>query len=483
MQDRRLPSSPSAVELNPDGRSERRMLFRMLAAALVLRVALGSSIDASGFDTDLMQSWTRTLLDAPLGQFYAVAEGPDHLPGDLWFLWLIGHGLELVGFDNAPRGPFVALMKFVPAVADTVIAWELFVLVRRFATSRAALIVAGAFAFNPGGIFLTSIWGQWDAVSMALLLGGALIVLKTTSPLGSGSRQSEVSEEPPRPLVNPTSSAALRAGILRQAQDDGGRSGRKEGQTGRYAVLESVPLWPVAVPLFTWALLIKPPLALVAGVFLLYACVRTLQESPSVRAGLGRVASALIATLVLGIATALLIILPFDVGLPGMPTRWMVLERAQFALDLYPFTTLQAANIWMVKDAHLYRPSDLDGTLLGLTERTWGSVLLGIALAWIGAIVVTRWRAAHVPDVALLVQLVVSLVIWAALATSYAIFMLPTRVHERYFFPVMVLALALAGLREGRPVRWTGRESASAGAGHSFQDRLRSCPYRIGFHP
>ena len=134
MQDRRLPSSPTTVGSNPDGRSERRMLFRMLAAALILRVILGSFIDASGFDTDLMQSWARTLLDAPLDQFYAVAEGPDHLPGDLWFLWVIGHGLELFGFDSAPRGPFVALMKLVPAVADTVITWELFVLVRWFAT-------------------------------------------------------------------------------------------------------------------------------------------------------------------------------------------------------------------------------------------------------------------------------------------------------------------------------------------------------------
>ncbi|HEV2065781.1 MAG TPA: hypothetical protein VGR08_03015, partial [Thermomicrobiales bacterium] len=158
--------------------------MRMLAAALVLRVVLGSFIDASGFDTDLMQSWTRTLLSAPLSEFYAVAEGPDHLPGDLWFLWAIGHGLGLFGFENAPRGQFVALMKLVPAVADTVIAWELFVLVRWFATSRVALTVAMAFAFNPGAIFLTSIWGQWDSLSMAMLLGGLLVILKTTSSLG-----------------------------------------------------------------------------------------------------------------------------------------------------------------------------------------------------------------------------------------------------------------------------------------------------------
>lgn len=199
-------------------------------------------------------------------------------------------------------------------------------------------------------------------------------------------------------------------------------------------------LWPVAVPLLTWAALIKPPLALVAGLFVIYACVRTMQGAPSVRIAMGRVASAIVASLVLGIATALLITLPFDVGLPGMATRWSVLERARYALDLYPFTTLQAANIWMIKDAHLYRPSDTDGTLLGLTERSWGSLLLALALAWIVGVVVatTRWRVVRVPDVALL--------IWAALATSYAIFMLPTRVHERYFFPVMVLALALSGL-------------------------------------
>jgi len=243
----------------------------------------------------------------------------------------------------------------------------------------------------------------------------------------------------------------------------------------RGGVEGNVPLWPLAVPLFTWAVLIKPPLALVAGVFVLFACLRTLQGSPSVRSGMGRMVTALTVSAILGIATTSLIILPFDVGLPGMPTRWMVLERARYALDLYPFTTLQAANIWMIKDAHLYRPSDLDGTLLGLTERTWGSLLLASALAWIAWVVVTtRRRVVRVPDTVLFVQLL----IWAALATSYAVFMLPTRVHERYFFPVMVLALALAGLRGGWAPGWGGRERAPVvSAGHSFQDRLRGVPY------
>lgn len=460
----------------------------MLASALVLRVALGSFIDASGFDTDLMQSWTRTLLNAPLSEIYAVAEGPDHLPGDLWFLWAIGHGLELFGFDNAPRGPFVALMKLVPAVADVVIAWELFALVRPFATSRAALIVAGAFAFNPGAIFLTSVWGQWDSLSMAMLLGGLLVILKTApSSVGdawngallhgrhpersvsavthSSRRHPDRSEGSQQRialggvagarrdasvLVSPTAGLQAYGGSdpagsadpssLRSFGVTGWGGNWRQGQARRLRAVRAVPLWPVAVPLLTWAVLIKPPLALVAGLLVLYACVRTFLEAPTVGGAIGRTAIAIVLATVLGIATALLIILPFGVGLPGMATRWSVLERARYALDLYPFTTLQAANIWMIKDAHLYRPSDLDGTLLGLSERAWGSLLLATALAWIAGVVVRQWRRA--PET--------TLALWAALATSYAIFMLPTRVHERYFFPVMVLALALAGLEAGR---------------------------------
>ncbi|HEV2067911.1 MAG TPA: hypothetical protein VGR08_13865, partial [Thermomicrobiales bacterium] len=436
-------------------RSGRRTLMRMLAAALVLRVVLGSFTDASGFDTDLMQSWTRTLLSVPLSEFYAVAEGPDHLPGDLWFLWAIGHGLELFGFENAPRGPFVELMKLVPAVADTVIAWELFVLLRSFATSRAALTVAAAFAFNPGAIFLTSIWGQWDALSMALLLGGALIILKAISLLPGQLRH---------PARSDGSSGRAQPLGERPGLDTPDVPGRTVGEW-RGGALRAVPLWPVGVPLLAWAILIKPPLALVAGLFVLFACVRTFWESPAIRAAIRRTAAALILAAILGVVTALLIILPFDVGLPGMATRWSVLDRARYALDLYPFTTLQAANIWMIKDAHLYRPSDLDGTLLGLTERTWGSLLLAFALAWIAGVVVTRWPVVRASGV--------TMVVWAALAISYAIFMLPTRVHERYFFPVMVFALALAGLRAGRPVGRGRRRSAGHHRGVPY-DRTSS---------
>ena len=35
-----------------------------------------------------------------------------------------------------------------------------------------------------------------------------------------------------------------------------------------------------------------------------------------------------------------------------------------------------------------------------------------------------------------------------ALAASFAIYMIPTRVHERYFFPALVLAILVAALRQ-----------------------------------
>jgi poly(A) polymerase len=60
-----------------------------------------------GYDPDALSEWTRHLVSAPLARFYTADLNvpPDHFPGDLSLLRLLGHGVRPVdtGTDSAVR--------------------------------------------------------------------------------------------------------------------------------------------------------------------------------------------------------------------------------------------------------------------------------------------------------------------------------------------------------------------------------------------
>ena len=347
-----------------------RRLIALLGIGLAVRLAL-LPVGGYGYDLTLMQSWAERLVTRPLVRFYASPEVVDHLPGDLWLLWLLGRAMDLV----APGAlvPQIAL-KLVPTLADIGIGVLLFLLGRRLAGPDAGLLAAGLYVLNPAPIFLTSIWGQWDSVSAAL----ALIAV--------------------------------------------------------WLVIRGDPAW--ALPLLTWAALIKPPFAALLPLVLL-AFVRrhvvphtpwggTQPSTESLAASLGELA--LTAVICVLLAGALL--LPFDVGVWPLPARWDLLERLRYSLELYPETSVNAFNLWATP---LIGNRELDAQpLLGVAVRTWGMALFGAAYA---LILIRYWRR---PDA--------QAIIWAAFAIAFAAFMLPTRVHERYLLPALTLAALAAAL-------------------------------------
>jgi hypothetical protein len=89
----------------------------------------------------------------------------DHLPGDLWIHWIISR----VYFALNPGSPFEAIPQYVfklaPCAADLGIGLTLFLLARQMGHGSAGLVAAAIFTFNPASMFLTAIWGQWDAVA------------------------------------------------------------------------------------------------------------------------------------------------------------------------------------------------------------------------------------------------------------------------------------------------------------------------------
>ena len=364
-------------------------LAAILLAGLVIRLVLAPLVHGYGYDMNVLANWSWHLRHTPLDEFYAYAESPDHLPGDLWFLWVAARLFTLFGGTNFESGAMEFLIKLVPAVADVVITILLYSLVLHFRDKAAATRTAALFLLNPAIIFLTAIWGQWDAVSFSLLLGGFWIILRFPH------------------------------------------------------------WWLAAIPFLAWAMVIKPPMALLVALVLVIPVWQSLRQTGSVRETVRRMAIPVAAAGVLAVGTVILLIRPFSIGLPGMDTTWRLTDRLNVALEMYKFRSMAAANIWMLGQGALDRRPDDDVVFAGLTWHSIGNGLMLIALALVFLMVArTVLQATSMkPE---------RFIVLAMLAASLSFFMLPTRVHERYLFPAVVLAILLAGLsgfeRESRNV-------------------------------
>lgn len=355
-------------------------LIAVLALGFVLRLALAPSFGGFGYDTATFQNWAATLDAFPVDEFYNRADAPDHLPGDLWIMKALVGLFRLAGGENFEGPVFVWCLKLVPAVGDVAAAVAIHIVVSVFTTAADGVRAAAWYILNPLTIFVTVVWGQWDSVSLAILLVGFCLIVK------------------------------------------GG------------------PWWTLSSPWLVWAVLIKPQLAVPAVFLAALILFRFLESCAVTRARLAAFAAKIALSLVLALTTALAILVPFSVGLPGMETKWSLTNRLQEALDLYPYTTLGAANVWMIPWGSLDRLTDESPVVLGLAPNQWGSLGLAVALLYVAGTTVIAFGRTRRPEA----------VCWTAGASMFAIFMLPTRVHERYLFPVLGFTLLLAALHRFR---------------------------------
>ena len=86
------------------------------------------------------------------------------------------------------------------------------------------------------------------------------------------------------------------------------------------------------------------------------------------------------------------VLLPFQVGVPPLPTRYSLFERVGDAADTYPSVSALALNLWWLLGPF---PANLvpDSTpfLFGLSYLFWGAGLLGVVTAFV---LLVTWRQA-----------------------------------------------------------------------------------------
>ena len=372
----------------------------LLLGALALRFIIAYVLfPKSGFETDIgaFGSWANTLVERGPGGFYASAGFADYLPGYLYILWLLGllgHGLATISHAD-PFAVTGGLLKLPAIAADIAIGWLLFRLARRWigarpGAERIALWVAALYLFNPVTWYDSALWGQVDAV-------GALVALVAVALLIEGHPEGASAMTVLAALVKPQFGVVLLpilgAVLLRRHLL---RPGSAPPMAGGPAFLRR------------WAA----------------------QEVGGWR---------LLSSAVSGAAVLFIVVTPFSLDIIKLA------KVIGAAGGTYPWLSVNAYNPWALVGsggaegmafAGLGRWSSDALPLLGpLPGVIIGTVLLATGfLLGIGQLLRQADRRS---------------ILLAAAYFSLAFFLLPTRVHERYLFPLFVF-LPLLGVFDRR---------------------------------
>ena len=379
------------------------LLLAIIVSGLLLRAFIaGIWLPKSGFGTDIgdFTAWAQRLAQVGPSAFYVPGLFSDYPPGYLYVLWglgSIGHAVQpLAGIDITS-----GLVKIPAILADSGVAWLLFLTSRRFLGAwagdavgqRIGLVAAAAYLFNPGVVFDASVWGQVDSVGMLAVLGTVYL------------------------LARGWTEAAAATAVL--------------------------------------AMLLKFQFGFMIPIVLLIGLKRHLfgrsadperDASPDILR--------ILTSLAAGLGTLVVLIFPFGLSVwsPGSTSPSLVGKFLE-AADTYKGLSVNAFNLWMNPWSGLAGPRDPGGltpslfwgddqkvvAVIGSFSITWQMVGISLFLAVAAVAAYAIWRRDDATGILV-----------ATLLVAVAFFVLPTRVHERYLFPALVLGAPLVV----RSTRW-----------------------------
>ncbi len=387
-------------DITTDDASRRgfgREILAVVAIGLLIRLIMAYGIDGlrgSGFGADLglFRYWAEILAKYGPPGFYANASYADYTPGYLYALWPVG----IVGQWLGGVGD---LIKLPAIITDAVLALLVYRMVLDLGVSERRATLAGLVVIvNPITWFDSVIWGQVDSFGTVFLLLAIRELWKA--------------------------------------------------RTERAAILSVV------------AALIKPQLAILVPIIAVVTIRRALwpagsygNEAPPAPSGFGweRRASGPIRILTTGLAgflAAVAISAPFGLSViaPSTTAPFVdstLLRHVLSTAATYPYVTVNAYNLWALLPVNGQNMAtnglwSYDAPVPDATAwATIGPVpagLVGAALL-LGLAAVISFLVARRPD-----RLTILV---GVCALAIAFFAVPTRVHERYLFPLFALAAIL----------------------------------------
>ncbi len=381
-----------------------RPIIAILVIGLLARLIMAYGfppLAGSGFktDLDLFTYWADVLATHQPWGFYDHASYADYTPGYLYVLWVVGIVGKLIGGTGD-------LIKLPAILTDVALGWIVFTMARDLrVTERRATIAAAVVVFNPVSWFDSVVWGQVDSFGTVFLL--------------------------------------LAVRELWRARNE------------RAAILAVV------------AALIKPQLGILVPIVAVVVIRRALwpaggwgDEEPPERSGFDPVrrtagVRSIFTTAAAAIGTAFALTIPFSLPVISFTGAAPFIDSPLLRLvfktaAVYPYLTVNAYNMWALFPVG-GQTTAADGIWLNDSPARdatiWGQIgpfpaaLIGAALL-LGIAAVVSLAVARRPDrMTILV---------GTCALAIAFFAAPTRVHERYLFPLF----GLAGILVAFSWRW-----------------------------
>jgi C-terminal four TMM region of protein-O-mannosyltransferase/Dolichyl-phosphate-mannose-protein mannosyltransferase len=368
------------------------VIATLLAAGLALRLIIAYVLfPGSGFESDINSflGWSLTMAREGPGRFYESAGFADYPPAYLYVLWLVGAVSEALAavIPSDPVNVARALIKLPAIAADVALGYLLYRVARDWFAWRPdretiALSAAAIYLLNPVTWYDSALWGQVDSVGALVMLVAVVLLVR----------------------------------------------GHSEGATAATVV----------------AGLVKPQFGVVLAPLLIVILVRRhlLRPGSGPRPSVPRPLRAwlqeeqgpwrLISSAAAGLVTLVVLIVPFGLDLVTL------VQRMAETAGGYPYLTVNAYDPWALFGSEGHESLAAGGgwssdevPFLGpLPGVLVGSILL------VGGFLYGLWRAWRREGRGTIVMAVIFL--------GLAFFVLPTRVHERYLFPVFAFLPLLA---------------------------------------
>ena len=371
----------------------------LLALALTFRAIIAYLLPGSGFETDLnsFRYWANDLFTAGLNGFYERPFLHDYTPGYLYVLWAVGAVGSLFGAVGD-------LIKVPPMLADLALAYLVWSMALELGAGRwAARLGAVVVAVNPITWIDSVVWGQVDSVGVIFLLLGLRELWRDRPERAAILTVVGAMIKPQLGILVPIVAAVT----IRRALWPAGGYGDEDAPERRRTTTD-------------WEARTRGPVRIIT-------------------------------TGLAGLLPAALLSLPFGLSLP-----WGLVDQIFKTAGGYPYVSVNAWNPWAlvslngsgIAENHAWVCDMVDTGLTTAARCPQGvafgaipAVVVGTALT-IALFIAVSVVVARRPDRRTM------LVGLAVLALVF--FVVPTRVHERYLFPLVAIGAILAAVS----LRW-----------------------------
>lgn len=312
---------------------------------MISLLALGSRLYLAQFltyhlDLDTFKSWSYYLADNGFKSFYANVWS-DYLPGYHYILWLLGIIRQwlLSNFISFDEDIFY---KSPSIIADIINALLIFLIAKKFSSSKKALLASTFFLINPAILANSTFWGQAESFMTFFLLSSFYFLLRGNWWM-----------------------AAILIGL---------------GQTVKPIAIFALPIY------FLYIMRIGNFMKIFSFLIIIFL-------------------------------TILIVFIPFN---NGQNIVEFVIERHLITANQYPYTSLNAFNIWAVISPFWVSDSL---TFLNISYHMWGLIGFGVIYSILLVFILLHKKGNY------------PIILSFALSICYlGIFLLLTRIHERHMF-------------------------------------------------